>query len=121
MTPASMLLATNRQRAVLGLPALPEPSHFRTGVDVRALGGLYVIGSERHESRRIDRQLCGRSGRQGDPGMTRFVLALEDDLLRRFVPELSARLARTPGQGALSGRDYGVAIRAITHAQQRAE
>jgi preprotein translocase subunit SecA len=121
MTPANLLLAINRQRAAGGLPALPEPSRFRTGVDVRALGGLCVIGSERHESRRIDRQLCGRSGRQGDPGMTRFVLALDDELVKRFVPELSARLARTPGTGALSGRDLAVAIREIARAQQRAE
>jgi preprotein translocase subunit SecA len=51
---------------------------------VRALGGLYIIGTERHESRRVDNQLRGRSGRQGDPGATRFFLSLEDDLLRLF-------------------------------------
>ncbi len=51
---------------------------------VRALGGLYIIGTERHESRRIDNQLRGRAGRQGDPGTTRFFLSLEDDLLRLF-------------------------------------
>ncbi len=51
---------------------------------VRALGGLYIIGTERHESRRIDNQLRGRSGRQGDPGASRFFLSLEDDLLRLF-------------------------------------
>ncbi len=53
--------------------------------EVRALGGLYVIGSERHESRRIDNQLRGRSGRQGDPGETRFYLSLEDELMRLFA------------------------------------
>jgi preprotein translocase subunit SecA len=52
--------------------------------EVVALGGLYVVGSERHESRRIDNQLRGRSGRQGDPGESRFYLSLEDDLMRRF-------------------------------------
>ena len=51
---------------------------------VRALGGLYIIGTERHESRRVDNQLRGRAGRQGDPGATRFFLSLEDDLLRLF-------------------------------------
>jgi preprotein translocase subunit SecA len=55
------------------------------GNDVRALGGLYVLGSERHDSRRIDNQLRGRSGRQGDPGESRFYLSLQDDLLRLFA------------------------------------
>jgi preprotein translocase subunit SecA len=52
---------------------------------VRDLGGLYVIGTERHESRRIDLQLRGRCGRQGDPGSSRFFLSLEDDLMRIFA------------------------------------
>lgn len=52
--------------------------------EVRAAGGLYIIGTERHESRRIDNQLRGRAGRQGDPGMTRFYISLEDDLMRLF-------------------------------------
>jgi preprotein translocase subunit SecA len=55
------------------------------GEEVRALGGLYVLGSERHESRRIDNQLRGRSGRQGEPGESRFFLSLDDDLLRLFA------------------------------------
>src|SRR6202044_3197680 len=53
--------------------------------EVRRLGGLYVLGSERHESRRIDNQLRGRSGRQGDPGESRFFLSLEDELMRLFA------------------------------------
>ncbi|GAB2653521.1 preprotein translocase subunit SecA [Kribbella swartbergensis] len=56
--------------------------------EVRALGGLYVLGTERHESRRIDNQLRGRSGRQGDPGKSRFYLSLEDDLMRLFKREM---------------------------------
>ncbi len=56
-----------------------------SGDDVRASGGLYVLGTERHESRRIDNQLRGRSGRQGDPGESRFYLSLEDDLMRIFA------------------------------------
>src|SRR3712207_8861687 len=55
------------------------------GEQVRELGGLYVLGTERHESRRIDNQLRGRSGRQGDPGESRFYLSLEDDLMRLFA------------------------------------
>jgi len=57
----------------------------KEGDEVRSLGGLYVLGSERHESRRIDNQLRGRSGRQGDPGQSRFFLSLEDDLMRLFA------------------------------------
>lgn len=53
--------------------------------EVKSLGGLYVIGSERHESRRIDNQLRGRSGRQGDPGRSRFYVSLEDDLMRLLL------------------------------------
>ncbi|MBQ2264011.1 MAG: preprotein translocase subunit SecA, partial [Oscillospiraceae bacterium] len=52
--------------------------------EVKSLGGLYVIGTERHETRRIDNQLRGRAGRQGDPGKSRFYLSLEDDLMRIF-------------------------------------
>src|SRR3954453_21261427 len=54
---------------------------------VKELGGLYILGTERHESRRIDNQLRGRSGRQGDPGESRFYLSAEDDLVRLFAGE----------------------------------
>jgi preprotein translocase subunit SecA len=60
--------------------------------EVTELGGLYVLGTERHESRRIDNQLRGRSGRQGDPGESRFYLSLEDDLMRLFNTQLVARV-----------------------------
>src|SRR5699024_5322154 len=60
---------------------------IKLGPGVRELGGLAVIGTERHESRRIDNQLRGRSGRQGDPGVTQFYLSLEDDLMLRFGSE----------------------------------
>ncbi|WP_420623124.1 preprotein translocase subunit SecA [Candidatus Poriferisodalis sp.] len=62
-----------------------EPECRAEGDAVRKLGGLYVLGTERHESRRIDNQLRGRSGRQGDPGASRFYLSLEDDLMRLFA------------------------------------
>ena len=62
-----------------------EPECRAEGDQVRKLGGLYVLGTERHESRRIDNQLRGRSGRQGDPGESRFYLSLEDDLMRLFA------------------------------------
>ncbi|RKJ68378.1 accessory Sec system translocase SecA2, partial [Butyricicoccus sp. 1XD8-22] len=57
------------------------------GEGVAELGGLYVIGTEKHESRRVDNQLRGRSGRQGDPGESRFILSIEDDMFRRFAKE----------------------------------
>ena len=64
-----------------------EPECAEMGAQVRARGGLYVLGTERHESRRIDNQLRGRSGRQGDPGESRFYLSLEDDLMRLFASD----------------------------------
>jgi preprotein translocase subunit SecA len=73
------------QARLVELLALHEPE-CREGADkVRELGGLYVLGTERHDSRRIDNQLRGRSGRQGDPGESRFYLSLEDDLMRLFA------------------------------------
>lgn len=65
--------------------------------EVTELGGLYVLGTERHESRRIDNQLRGRSGRQGDPGESRFYLSLEDDLMRLFNAGLAERFMNAPG------------------------
>ena len=70
--------------------------------EVKALGGLYVIGSERHESRRIDNQLRGRSGRQGDPGRSRFFISMDDDLMRLFGGErmkaMMSRIGMEPGE-----------------------
>ena len=72
-----------------------EPEMRVEGREVAGLGGLHIIGTERHESRRIDNQLRGRSGRQGDPGSSRFFLSLEDDLMRKFAGEwVSAVLTR---------------------------
>src|SRR5204862_3520814 len=62
-----------------------QPECDAEGDKVREAGGLYVLGTERHESRRIDNQLRGRSGRQGDPGESRFYLSLEDELMRLFA------------------------------------
>jgi preprotein translocase subunit SecA len=67
---------------------------IRLGDGVAELGGLYVIGTERHESRRIDNQLKGRSGRQGDPGKTRFFISLEDEMFKRFAQEELEKLVR---------------------------
>jgi preprotein translocase subunit SecA len=89
--------------------------------EVTALGGLYVIGTERHESSRVDKQLRGRTGRQGDPGETRFYLSLGDDVMRRFsdmnLEKLMTRL-KMPEDEAI---DSGAVTRAIQNAQARAE
>lgn len=68
---------------------------IKLGPGVRELGGLAVIGTERHESRRIDNQLRGRSGRQGDPGVSQFYLSLEDDLMLRFGTDRVKRFLET--------------------------
>ena len=89
--------------------------------DVLALGGLHVIGSERHESRRIDNQLRGRSGRQGDPGSTRFYVSLEDDIMRLFGGDQVARLMdifKMPEDVPL---EHGMVSRAIEQAQVKVE
>ena len=84
-------------------------------------GGLHVIGSERHESRRIDNQLRGRSGRQGDPGSTRFYLSLEDDLMRIFASERVSRLMKTLGMEEGEAIEHPWVSRAIENAQTKVE
>ena len=90
-------------------------------IDVEECGGLHIIGSERHESRRIDRQLRGRSGRQGDAGASQFFLSLEDDLMRLFQSERIARLMDR--MGAVEGEvlTHPLVTRSIEQAQKRVE
>ena len=89
--------------------------------EVRELGGLYIIGTERHESRRIDNQLRGRSGRQGDPGVSRFYLSLEDNLLRIFggdrIKSIMDRLGIKEGESIESR----IVTRAVENAQKKVE
>ena len=89
--------------------------------EVTAAGGLYVIGSERHESRRIDNQLRGRSGRQGDPGESRFYLSLEDDLLRLFKGEVIERAMISLNVPDDEPIDMKMITRAIESAQKQVE
>jgi len=88
---------------------------------VIASGGLHVVGSERHESRRIDNQLRGRSGRQGDPGSTRFYLSLEDDLMRIFASERVANLMKKMGMEEGEAIEHKWVTRAIENAQSKVE
>ena len=91
------------------------------GPGVREVGGLYVLGTERHESRRIDNQLRGRSGRQGDPGASRYYLSLDDDLLRIFGgPQMRARMERF-GYKDDEAIEASLLTRAIRTAQKRVE
>src|SRR5881275_470790 len=90
-------------------------------VDVTEAGGLHIIGSERHESRRIDRQLRGRSGRQGDPGASQFFLSLEDDLMRIFGSERIARLMDRMGAQEGEVLTHPLITRSIEQAQKRVE
>jgi preprotein translocase subunit SecA len=89
--------------------------------DVIALGGLHVLGTERHEARRIDNQLRGRAGRQGDPGSSRFYLSLEDDLMRIFGSERISGLMGRIGMGEGVPIEHNMITRAIEKAQKQVE
>ncbi|RPJ42461.1 MAG: preprotein translocase subunit SecA, partial [Candidatus Latescibacterota bacterium] len=94
---------------------------IKLGPETRELGGLRIIGTERHEARRIDRQLRGRSGRQGDPGSTRFYLSLEDDLMRLFGSDRVAGIMDRLGLQEGEVIRHGLVTRAIGKAQKRVE
>jgi preprotein translocase subunit SecA len=89
--------------------------------EVVALGGLHILGTERHESRRIDNQLRGRAGRQGDPGSSRFYLSLEDDLMRIFASERVSQLMLKLGMEEGVPIEHGMVTRAIANAQKKVE
>jgi preprotein translocase subunit SecA len=106
-----------RQVALEEAKKATTPEHER----VVSLGGLHIIGTERHESRRIDNQLRGRSGRQGDPGSSRFYLSLEDDLLRIFGSERIQRIMDRLGMEEGEPIEHKLVTRAISTAQKRVE
>ncbi len=88
---------------------------------VRTLGGLYIIGTERHESRRIDNQLRGRAGRQGDPGMTQFFISTEDDLMRLFGGDRIQNVVEKFGVAEDEALQAGMLTKAVENAQKRVE
>jgi preprotein translocase subunit SecA len=94
-----------------------DEDHIR----VVELGGLHIIGTERHESRRIDNQLRGRAGRQGDPGSTRFFLSLEDELMRRFAADRVSKVMQMVGMDEDMPLESGMVSRFIEQAQTRVE
>ncbi|MGM0417286.1 MAG: preprotein translocase subunit SecA [Thermodesulfobacteriota bacterium] len=91
------------------------------GEGVTDLGGLHILGTERHESRRIDNQLRGRSGRQGDPGSSKFYLSLDDDLLRIFGGERITKVMDRLGMQEGETIEHGMISRAIENAQKKVE
>ncbi|MEK4177505.1 preprotein translocase subunit SecA [Aeribacillus sp. FSL K6-1121] len=94
---------------------------IKLGEGVKELGGLAVIGTERHESRRIDNQLRGRSGRQGDPGVTQFYLSMEDELMRRFGSESMMSMMDRLGMDDSQPIQSKMITRAVESAQKRVE
>src|SRR5204862_4565057 len=109
--------AEARQAALVEARRITEPEHEQ----VVAAGGLHIVGTERHESRRVDNQLRGRSGRQGDPGSSRFYLSLDDPLLRIFagdrVRAIMDRLKMPEGEPI----EAGIVSRSIESAQRKVE
>jgi preprotein translocase subunit SecA len=117
------LEAVNKVRIEQDYPAYPAPWDLRVKekISVRSLGGLHIVGTERHESRRVDNQLRGRSGRQGDPGSSRFFLSLDDDLMRIFggenIRSMMDRLGAKEGEVIT----HSLLDRSIAGAQKRVE
>src|SRR5262245_22045460 len=106
-----------RAAALVEARKVTEPEHAR----VVEHGGLHIVGTERHESRRIDNQLRGRSGRQGDPGSSRFYLSLEDDLLRIFGSQRIQKIMDRLGMEEGEPIEHRLVTRAIATAQKRVE
>ena len=94
---------------------------IKLGEGVPELGGLFIIGTERHESRRIDNQLRGRAGRQGDPGASRFYLSLEDDLLRLFASDRISGIMDKLGMDEDEPIEHKLITNSIEHAQKKVE
>ncbi len=91
------------------------------GEEIRAAGGLYIVGTERHESRRIDNQLRGRAGRQGDPGLSRFFLSLEDDLMRIFAGDRVKNLMEKMGMPDDEPIEHPWVTKSVENAQKKVE
>ena len=117
----AVTVATNMAGRGVDIVLGGNPPDSEAAEKIRALGGLFVLGTERHDARRIDNQLRGRSGRQGDPGSTKFFLALEDDLLRIFGGDRVKRLMEAihfPEDVPIESK---MVSRAINQAQQKVE
>ena len=114
-------LAGQRGRVTIATNMAGRGTDIVLGEGVRELGGLHILGSERHESRRIDNQLRGRAGRQGDPGSSRFYLALDDTLMRLFGSERIAGIMEKLGLEDGQTIENNLISRSIENAQKRVE
>lgn len=119
---ADIILAAGQQGAVtIATNMAGRGTDIKLGEGVKELGGLAVIGTERHESRRIDNQLRGRSGRQGDPGITQFYLSLEDELMRRFGSDQMKNMMTKLGMDDSTPIQSKMVSRSVESAQKRVE
>jgi preprotein translocase subunit SecA len=114
-------MAGQRAAVTIATNMAGRGTDIKLGEGVKDLGGLFILGTERHESRRIDRQLRGRSGRQGDPGTSRFFLSLEDDLMRLFGSERIAGIMDRLGVQEGEVIEHPLVTRQIGGAQKRVE
>ncbi|MEI8024809.1 MAG: preprotein translocase subunit SecA [Pseudomonadota bacterium] len=110
-----------KNRVTIATNMAGRGTDIKLGEGVSDVGGLYVIGTERHDSRRIDNQLRGRSGRQGDPGRSKFFLSLEDDLMRIFASDRLGQVMKTLGMKDGEAIESPMVSRAIERAQKRVE
>jgi len=110
-----------KNRVTIATNMAGRGTDIKLGEGVSEVGGLYVIGTERHDSRRIDNQLRGRSGRQGDPGRSKFFLSLEDDLMRIFASDRLSQVMKTLGMKDGEAIESPMVSRAIERAQKRVE
>ncbi len=117
----SVVIATNMAGRGVDIILGGNPSTPEEQDAVRALGGLFVIGTERHEARRIDNQLRGRAGRQGDPGETQFYVSLDDDLMRIFGSERIKSMMARLGMAEDAPITNGIVSRALESAQKKIE
>ena len=113
--------AGQRGRVTIATNMAGRGTDIILGEGVRELGGLHIVGSERHESRRIDNQLRGRSGRQGDPGSSRFYLSLEDELMRIFGSDRLGPIMQRFGMQEGEALEHRMVTNAIERAQKRVE
>ncbi|WHY61415.1 preprotein translocase subunit SecA [Cytobacillus firmus] len=119
---AEIILDAGKQGAVtIATNMAGRGTDIKLGEGVKELGGLCVIGTERHESRRIDNQLRGRSGRQGDPGVTQFYLSMEDELMRRFGSDNMKSMMERLGMDDTQPIQSKMVSRAVESAQKRVE
>lgn len=118
---AAVTIATNMAGRGVDIVLGGNPPDIKEAEEIKKLGGLFVIGSQRHEARRIDNQLRGRSGRQGDPGETRFYVSLEDDLMRIFGSDKIKKMMGTFGIPEDQPLENRFVSKAIESAQSKIE